>query len=294
MKDKDKIGLIALIFFASVLCTGLFVYGNNIAVLNPKGLIANRERHLMITALLLMLIVVVPVYIMTFAIAWRYRAGNKKAKYTPNWDRHLGAELTWWGVPLVIVSILAVITWQSSHELDPFNRIASDKRPLVVQVVALDWKWLFIYPDQQVASVNFLEMPVNRPVNFEITSDAPMNSFWIPQLGGQIYAMAGMKSQLHLMADTPGTYNGVSANISGRGFADMKFTALASSDEGFDEWVSAAKASPDKLNIDQYNKLAKPSEKDPVKYYSLAEPFLFQEVIDKYMMPDNPAGLGVR
>lgn len=294
MNDKDKIGLIALIFFGAVLSTGLYVYGNNIAVLNPRGLLAERERRLMITALILMLIVVIPVYIMTFAIAWRYRAGNTKAKYTPDWDRSLKAELTWWGVPLAIIAILAVITWQSSHQLDPYRPIDSNKKPLTVQVIALDWKWLFIYPEQKVASLNFMEMPVGRPVNFEITSDAPTNSFWIPQLGGQIYAIAGMKSELNLMADSPGTYNGLSANISGRGFAGMKFTVLASSDEGFNQWVAAAAGSAEKLNLTEYNRLAKPSQNNPVKYYALSEPALFTEVINKYTKPDNPAGLEMR
>ena len=164
-----------------------------------------------------------------------------KAKHAPDWEHNYIAEYCWWGVPIVIIVILAVTTWKSSHDLNPFKPIESEKKPLAIQVVALHWKWLFIYPEQGIATVNFVQFPEKTPINFEITSDAPMNSFWIPQLGGQIYAMPAMRSKLHLIANEIGSFRGVSANISGKGFAGMTFTAKSSSEEDFDAWVQSGK-----------------------------------------------------
>ena len=181
----------------------------------------------MIFAALLSLVVVIPVFAMTIYIVWRYRESNQKAKYSPDWDHNSKVETIWWLIPTLLIVVLSVVTWNSSHSLDPFKPIKSSVKPLRVQVIALQWKWLFIYPEQGVASTNILELPVDRPINFEVTADAPMNSFWIPQLGGQIYAMAGMSTQLHLMASEAGTYAGASANLSGKGFAKMKFDTKA-------------------------------------------------------------------
>jgi cytochrome o ubiquinol oxidase subunit 2 len=258
-------------------------------VLNPKGIIASRERNLIIVTVLLSLLVVLPVYVMTIMIAWKYRATNKHAKYMPDWDHHLGAEVAWWSIPSAIILVLSIITWNSSHSLDPYRPIdAMGVAPVDIQVVALDWKWLFIYPQQHVASVNLLEMPVNRPVNFEITADAPMNSLWIPQLGGQIYAMPGMVTQLHLMATQAGDYHGSSANISGAGFAGMTFVARAASQSNYESWLTAAKDSKASLNLNTYSMLAKPSQNSPVSYYALASNDLFDDVVDKFMVPNSP------
>src|SRR5688572_21939694 len=203
VKKKKRMSVkVAALFVLIAATTGVLtwlVLGANVAVLEPAGSIAERQRGLIIFASLLSLIVVVPVFALTFYIAWKYRASNKKAKYTPDWDHHTGIEALWWAIPLALITILSVITYKTSHELDPFRPIASDKKPLTVQVVALQWKWLFIYPEQNIASVNFVQFPEDRPVNFQITSDAPMNSFWIPQLGGQMYAMSGMNTKLHLI-----------------------------------------------------------------------------------------------
>jgi cytochrome o ubiquinol oxidase subunit 2 len=218
-------------------------------------------------------------------IAWRYRAGNERARYTPDWDGNRGLELTWWGIPLAIISVLAVITWQSSHQLDPSRPLASSQSPLTVQVVALDWKWLFIYPDQHLATVNYVRLPVGRPINFQITADAPMNSFWIPQLGGQMYAMAGMSTQLHLMASQAGNYAGSSANISGRGFAGMRFTAQAVAPADFDTWVAASQHGAGHLTTSAYRNLARPSQDNPVATYAAVQPGLYDAIIMDYMMP---------
>ena len=262
-----------------------YLHAKNFAVLNPKGVVASRERQLMITTVLLGLIVVVPVYVMTFVIAWRYREGNKKARYSPDLAGNVFAELAWWGIPLAIISILSVITWQSSHALDPRRALNVSARPMNIQVIALDWKWLFIYPSQNVASVNWVELPIGTPVTFDITADAPMNSFWIPQLGGQIYAMPGMSTKLHLVADKAGDYQGSSANLSGDGFAGMRFTAEAGTMDQFNNWVQIAKRSPRSLNVNTYDQLVKPSQYNPVARYSLADPQLFTRVLLKYMGP---------
>ena len=284
--NKEKVVFRLLLVLDVLLLVALIVYGRhlnfNVQVLNPKGTIASQERRLIFEAAALMLIVVIPVYIMTFFIAYKYREGNKKAKYSPELDGNRKIEITWWAIPGLIIAILAVITFKSSHELDPFKKISSSTKPLTVQVVALDWKWLFIYPQQNVASVNFVQFPVGTPVNFEITADAPMNSFWIPQLGGQIYAMSGMATQLNLEADHTGDYRGNSANISGRGFSSMNFTARASSQADFDSWVSTARQSEDSLNVTTYTKLAKPSTLNMPVLYCSAEPGLFNSVLTKF------------
>ncbi len=271
---------------ALLIGVGLFLHHNNLAVLNPKGPIAFQERKLIIKASLLSLIVVVPVFIMTFAFAWKYREGNKHAKYRPELDHHLGAEIAWWTIPSVIILVLSVIAWHSSHSLDPYNLISTNGvRPLKVQVVSLDWKWLFIYPDQKIASLNLLEIPVNTPINFEITSDAPMNSFWIPQLGSQIYSMPGMKTNLSLMADHDGDYHGSSANMSGAGFAEMNFIARTVRETEFSDWAKQVKKSHNVLSLSSYNVLAMPSQHNPVVYYKLADINLLNEVLNKYTQP---------
>jgi cytochrome o ubiquinol oxidase subunit II len=269
------IGLIAL----------LFIFSDRIAILNPKGLIALKQRDLIITSILLMLIVVIPVFVMTTIFAWKYRAGNTKAKYNPNWDYSFLVEAIWWGIPCAIIFVLAIIIWQSSHELDPFEPLEADKKPLTIQVVALQWKWLFIYPEQEVATINFIQFPERTPIRFEITADAPMNSFWIPQLGGQIYAMPGMRTELNLIADEAGSFNGLSANLSGEGFARMTFTAKATSETEFNQWIQEVKQSAGNFNFEDYQQLVKPTEENPVAFFLLQDRELFDQILMKYMMP---------
>lgn len=282
MKTVFKVTL--LIAFLLV-AGGLFVWFINthdIAVLNPKGMIGEKESDLIITASLLMLIIVVPVLILTGFFAWRYREENVKAKHAPDWEHNYIAEYCWWGIPFVIIVILAVITWKSSYELNPFKPLETDKKPVTIQVVALQWKWLFLYPEQGIATINFVQFPEKTPINFEITSDAPMNSFWIPQLGGQIYAMPAMRSKLHLIASEAGNFRGVSANISGTGFAGMVFTAKASSEREFNQWIQSIKQGKKPLMWDGYNQLVEPSEYVPPASYVLMQPDLFDRVLMKY------------
>jgi cytochrome o ubiquinol oxidase subunit 2 len=283
VNKKTRITLISLAILAFMLLAVWYLHSTNIAILNPQGPVARKEFNLFITGILLSLIVVVPVFTLLFTFAWKYREGNTKAKYSPDMDHSRVAETIWWVVPTILIIIISILTWNSSHQLDPYKPLSSSRPQMTIQVVALDWKWLFIYPEQHIATVNFVQFPSGTPVNFEITADAPMNSFWIPQLGGQIYAMPGMATELHLMATRDGTFNGSSANISGSGFAGMAFKARSSSPAEFDRWVQTVKHSPNGLNQATYSKLAQPSQYNPVAYYSSAQSDLYDRVIMKYM-----------
>ncbi|WP_339533213.1 ubiquinol oxidase subunit II [Pseudomonas mucidolens] len=268
----------------------LLLGGCNWTLLDPKGQVGLDQRNLIITATLLMLLVVVPVIVMTFAFAWKYRASNTKATYAPKWSHSTKIEIAVWLVPVLIIIALGYITYKSTHELDPYRPLESDVPPITIEVVALDWKWLFIYPDQGIATVNKIVFPANTPINFKVTSDAVMNSFFIPGLGGQIYAMAGMQTKLHLIANQNAELDGISANYSGAGFTGMKFKAIATTQEAFDAWVKEAKSSPKQLEQAEYEALAKPSQNNPVELYSSYTPDLFQKIIDKYegMKPGKP------
>lgn len=278
-KYNKSIGMLSLI------ASTVMLSGCNMVLMNPKGAIGVEQRTLIITAIALMLIVVVPVIFMAFAFAWKYRASNKDAKYSPNWSHSNKIEAVVWTIPIIIIAILGTITWKTTHELDPFKPIVTDKKPMTIEVVSLDWKWLFIYPEQGIATVNELAFPKDVPVEFKITSNSVMNSFFIPQLGGQIYAMAGMQTKLHLIGNEAGKYDGISSSFSGRGFSGMKFTAIVTPTEGdFDQWVAKVKASSTNLNAtSDFNKLAEPSENNPVEYFSSVKPNLFKETIGKFM-----------
>ncbi|WP_249274129.1 ubiquinol oxidase subunit II [Parachlamydia sp. AcF125] len=265
----------------------IWQFRDKIAILFPKGMIALEERNLLLIIQAIMLLVIIPVYILTFVFSWRYRADNRHAKYDPDLDDNRLAEYLWWGIPFVFTCIIAVLTWVKTYELDPLKPIESDKKPITVQVVALQWKWLFIYPEEKIASLNFLQIPAGVPIHFEITADAPMNSFWIPQLGGQIYAMPQMKTQLHLIASEKGDFRGCSANISGEGFAGMHFITRASSEEEYHQWVESAKQSSRVLNTEEYHKLALPSSYVPPQIYRLKDGSLFEQVLMKYMHPQG-------
>ncbi|NNM44053.1 MAG: ubiquinol oxidase subunit II [Chlamydiae bacterium] len=284
MKKKIKLACLILLILAASALTVRFFLTSEIVMFDTKGLIALKERNLLIISTLLMLIVVIPVFILTFVVAWKYRSSNTKAKYTPEWDLNILAEAIWWGVPFLIIIVLSVITWISSHELDPYRPLDSEKKPVTIQVVALQWKWLFIYPEQNIATVNYFQFPEQTPVNFEISAEAPMNSFWIPQLGGQIFAMPGMRTKLHLIADEVGEYRGSSANLSGKGFSGMTFMAKALSEKDFSSWVESMQESPNALTLDAYNKLAKPSENHGNESYVLKVDGLFDHIVMKYMM----------
>lgn len=270
-----------------VLSVGLMLLlgGCKMAVMQPKGIIAIQEKQLLIDAVLLMLIVVIPVFIFTFLISRKYRASNTKAKYSPHWAHSTSLEFIWWFIPFMIIVVLATLTWRTTHALDPYKPLKSHIKSITIQVVALRWKWLFIYPKQNIATVNFISFPVHTPVNFQLTSDAPMNAFQIPQLGGQIYTMNGMRTKIHLMANTIGDYRGRSVSFSGNGFAGMKFIARVTSNKAFDQWVKSVKQSRQTLTMSAYNKLVIPSENNPVEYFSPVTKDLFHKVILKFMVP---------
>lgn len=255
-------------------------------VLDPKGPIALAERNLLFDAVVIMMIVIVPVFVMAALFTWRYRGTNRKARYAPNLAYYWPAEILVWSVPAAIIVWLGLHLWQDTYKLDPYNAIDPSIEPLEVHVIAQDWKWLFVYPEQDIAVVNELAMPVNRPVSLKITSDTVMNSLVIPALGGQIYAMAGMQTRLNLLADKPGTFWGRNVQYSGMGFADQQFQTIASSQDEFDAWVDKAKQSSDTLDAETYEKLAKPSQKVPVTYYSGVELGLFDKIIAKYSHGD--------
>ncbi len=276
---------VALVLLGSSLIIFLYRYvgTQNMGVLNPKGVIALAEKNLFLTAVSLMLIVVIPVFIMLFSFAWRYRAGNIKAKYTPDWHGNKTLEIVWWSIPTVLIIILATITWKSTHDLDPYKPIVTGVKPVTIEVVALDWKWLFIYPEEHIATVNYIRVPKDTPIHFKITADAPMNAFWVPQLGGQVYAMAGMTAQLYLMGTEEGVYKGVSSNFSGDGFSGMKFNVEVSTEDSYKEWLTDVRLSSKMLSFMEYIELAKKSSNNPVVLYSEVESDLYQKIISKYM-----------
>lgn len=289
MKKRLKLIVPLAIIFVAVAFIIAWGVTHDVRVFRPAGPVAHQERYLMFVALLLSAIVVVPTFALTIFIAVRYNENNKKPKkYRPDFDHSKLFEGIWWGVPIIIILILSVVTWNSAHNLDPYRQLASTKKPLNVQVVSLDWKWLFIYPDLHVASVNQLAIPVNTPVSLDVTSDTIMNSFWIPSLGGQIYSMPGMITHLHTMASRTGSFLGSPANIAGKGFARMDFTVKSLSQANFNQWVSRAAASNSNLTMSAYRRLAKPSSNVPVTYYSPIQDSLFQAIVGKYLPASMP------
>lgn len=282
MNRKHQIIYLILISVGLLLATVAFFWSKRVVIIHPFGPIAESERNLLVFSTLLMLVVVVPVFVLTFVFTWKYHEKNKKAKYDPKWNYSLTLEALWWGIPLVIIAILSALTWTETHRLDPYRPIESDKKPLTIQVVALQWRWLFIYPEQGIATMNFFKFPVNTPVKFEITAEAPMNSFWIPDLGGQIYAMPKMRTELNTITDHVGKYRGSSANLSGKGFANMVFFAEATEEDTFNQWIHESK-SLQPLDWQGYKQLAKPSEEKGEATFSLQEPKLFQKIIDQYL-----------
>jgi cytochrome o ubiquinol oxidase subunit II len=283
----DKKQLLAFLIPASLVIFLIlaFALGNGIAVLNPKGYIAVQERELMRIAAFLALLIVTPVISLIIFVAYKYRETNQKTEYTPDSGLKLSRQLIWWSIPTAIILVMAAITWNKTHLLDPFKPINSTIAPIKIQVISLRWKWLFIYPDQNIATVNFIQIPVNTPVDFELTSDAPMNSFWIPQLDGQIYSMTGMSTQTHLIASVLGDYRGSAAEINGRGFSGMNFIVRVSSKSDFDSWVYSVKKSGKVLDQNAYNNLSKPSENNPATFYSSASDNLYNTIILKYLVP---------
>jgi len=280
--------LLALLPFAALLG------GCDFVVLAPAGDIAAQQRDLVVISTVLMLVIVLPVMALTVLFAWRYRQSNTEAPYEPDWDHSTQLELVIWSAPLLIIICLGALTWMGTHLLDPYRRlgrIAADRpieskdTPLEVQVVALDWKWLFIYPDYGVAAVNELAAPIDRPIRFRITSSSVMNSFYVPALAGQIYAMPGMETKLHAVANTQGTFRGFSANYSGAGFSGMHFAFKSLSRSDFDKWIAATKASGNMLGRSDYLQLERPSSNEPVRLYGSVDRDLYKAILNMCVEP---------
>lgn len=263
--------------------------GCNAVVMNPSGDVALQQRDLIVISTILMLLIIVPVIILTLLFAWRYRQSNTKADYAPDWDHSTQLELVIWAAPLLIIIALGALTWITTHKLDPYrplDRVSADKpvpadvKPLVVEVVSLDWKWLFFLPEQGIATVNELAAPVDRPIRFKLTSSTTMNAFYVPALAGMIYTMPGMQTELNAVINKPGVYQGMSSHYSGAGFSGMTFKFHGMSTEDFDKWVAKAKAEGKPLTRDTYRELVKPSERNPVELFSTVDAGLYQRVLN--------------
>ena len=259
-------------------------------VLNPAGDVAAQQGQMVITATLLMLVIIVPVIALTLFFAWKYRQGNTEAEYDPEWHHSTKLELVIWPVPLAIIIILGALTWVTTHKLDPYrplDRIDAQRpvpaglKPLEVQVVAMDWKWLFVYPEQGIALVNELAAPVDRPIHFKLTATSTMNAFYVPDLAGMVYAMPGMQTELHGVINKAGVFPGLASHNSGAGFSGMTFKFHGLSDAGFAQWVQQAQAEGKTLDKSTYLQLAKPSERDPVQRFARVDGDLYDRVLNR-------------
>lgn len=285
---KTKHGLAILFLVVLVVTLAVLLRGSTVAVLSPKGFVAFQERKVLITLTALMMLVAIPMLASAFYIAHKYSAKNKEEKeYAPEAAENTKLQFLWWAIPGTLIMILSIINWRVTHQLDPYKAIASTNKPITIQVIALRWKWLFIYPEQNIATINFIEIPQNTPITFQLTADAPMNSFWIPQLSGQMYAMAGMSTQLHLIANQLGEFKGSAAEINGKGFAGMDFTVRSATQTDFNYWLDSIQHSSSALTTDEYHKLAEPSTNNEPAYYSLADKNLYNKVINYYMGPPS-------
>ncbi|MFN4208868.1 MAG: ubiquinol oxidase subunit II, partial [Agrobacterium albertimagni] len=267
----------------------LFLSACKAEVLTPTGDIAAQQRDLLVISTLLMLIIIIPVMALTCWFAWHYRAGNKEAIYKPNWSHSTKLELIIWAIPLLIVVCLGALTWVGTHLLDPYRPLARvseeqpldpQQEPLDVQVVALDWKWLFIYPQYGVATVNELPVPIDRPIRFSLTSSSVMNAFYIPHMAGMIYAMPGMQTTLHGVFNTEGTFQGLASHYSGAGFSGMRFKATATDAAAFEAWVEEARAGAERLDRAKYLELERPSENVKPETFASIDPQLFPRVVN--------------
>ena len=258
-------------------------------VLSPQGPIASAERQVLFNSLGIMLAIVIPTILATLAVAYWFRSSNWRARYMPDFEYSGRLEMLVWSIPAMTVFLVGGVAWVGSHDVSPRKPIASTVKPLRVQVASLDWKWLFIYPDQGVASVNRLTIPVGTPISLELTSSGVMNSFFVPQLGSQIYTMAGMTTRLNLQADHSGTYRGFSAQFSGEGFADMHFDADAVSNDTFAQWLDSVRSAGPELDAKSYADLAKPSTSVAPFTYRAVAPGLFDSIQVSEMQSDDDA-----
>jgi len=286
MKLTSKVLFIIVIAVILVILFAALAKNGNLQLLNPQGYIALQQSKILSGALILGACIGILVVAFTFFVVFQYREDNKNSKYNPHWSSSKLLSALWWIVPSILILFLGIINWKTAHQLDPYKPISTAK-PMTIQVVALRWKWLFIYPQQAIATVNYIEIPVNTPIHFQLTADAPMNSFWVPSLGGQIYAMAGMSTQLNLLASKQGDFPGSAAEISGDGFSGMNFTVRSTTQEKFDQWVRNVQQSDTPLTLSTYDELAQPSTYNSRAYYYYADRNLYNEIIDKFMAPSE-------
>jgi cytochrome o ubiquinol oxidase subunit 2 len=282
------------------LSAALLLGGCDIGVLDPKGPIADANKTILLDSVAIMLAIVVPTILATLAAAWWFRSSNTRARYLPDFEYSGALELIVWAIPLLTIMLLGGVAWIGSHDLDPAVPIESKEDPLNIQVVSLDWKWLFIYPDQHVASVNRLVIPAGTPINFTLTSGSVMTAFFVPQLGSMIYTMNKMGTQLHLLADDPGTFRGLATQLSGDGFADMHFEVVAKTAPEFYDWLGQTRGAGDELTSERYIELSKQSVLPEPITFRTVEDGLFDKILDQTMPPGpgpiaetNP-GAGVR
>jgi cytochrome o ubiquinol oxidase subunit 2 len=275
------------VLLAAVLTGAAILGGCNEGVLDPKGPIAIANRQILLNSLGIMLAIVIPVIVATLGVAFWFRASNARARYRPDFEYSGRLELLVWSIPAMTVFLVGGVAWVGSHDVSPGKPIESSVKALRVQVASLDWKWLFIYPDEGIASVNRLTIPIGTPISLELTSSGVMNSFFVPQLGSQIYTMAGMVTRLHLLADEAGIYRGFSAQFSGEGFSDMHFAAEVVTGEKFTQWIETARSAGPELNATTYASLAKPTAAvEPFTYRSVA-PGLFETMTVSEMPSDD-------
>ncbi|ALM86584.1 ubiquinol oxidase subunit II [Bordetella sp. N] len=288
--NKPPRGLLLLPLLAATLLLG----GCNAVLLSPSGDIAVQQRDLIIISTILMLVIIIPVIILTLVFAYRYRAKANNPDYDPEWNHSTRIELMVWSAPLIIIIALGAITWVSTHRLDPYRpldrlsegrELPTNVKPLVVEVVSMDWKWLFIYPEQGIATVNELAAPVDRPIQFKLTSTTVMNAFFVPALAGMIYTMPGMETQLHAVINKAGTYDGMSSNFSGAGFSGMRFKFYGMPTGDFDKWVQQARDGGNMLDRPTYVELDKPSERVPVQRYGKVAADLYDAVLNRCVLP---------
>ena len=274
-------------------CLALALGGCQAGVLDPQGPVSSSERLILFDSLAIMLAIVVPTVLATLAVAWWFRASNTRARYLPEWAYSGRLELVVWSIPVLVIMFLGGIAWIGSHDLDPAKPLASKAAPLEVQVVSLDWKWLFIYPQQGVASVNELTVPAGTPVHFSLTSASVMNAFFVPQLGSMIYVMNGMADQLNLQADRPGSYYGLSSHYSGDGFSDMHFQVQAVTPRAFGAWVQSVRGAGPVLDAAGYQALSRQSRKVTPFTYGTVTPGLFQDIVSQKLPPGPGPGRGM-
>jgi cytochrome o ubiquinol oxidase subunit II len=277
--------LIARVFGLGAGLALLLLVGCQSALLDPRGPVGRAEKTILLNSLAIMLAIIVPTIIATLAFAWWFRASNKRATYLPDWEFSGRIELVVWSIPLMVILLLGGVTWIGSYDLDPARPLDSDVEPISIQVVSLDWKWLFIYPDQRIALVNELVVPAGVPLHFTLTSASVMNTFFVPQLGSMIYTMNGHATQLHLQADEPGTFHGLSGHFSGDGFSDMNFKVRALPADQFDAWVASTRGAGRSLDTAGYTKLMQQSvEPNPLRFGAV-EDGLFHRIVHQKIPP---------